>query len=100
MNSLATSLIESYALYRLLSDKKLMPHVPRKSTKIMAIALGWALAEITSLRLVKILTSEFQADEFRMETLLNSFTSLFDFMRIVGVTFLVEKMSRRGKFSA
>ena len=65
----------------------------------MAIALGWAFAEITSLRLVKILTSEFQADEFRAETLINSFTSLFDLLRIVGVTFLVEKMSRKGRFT-
>ena len=59
LNSAATPLIEGFALYKLLSDKKLMPHVPRKSTKIMAIALGWAFSEITSLRLVKILTSEF-----------------------------------------
>ena len=59
LNSAVTPLIEGFALYKLLSDKKLMPHVPRKSTKIMAIALGWAFSEITSLRLVKILTSEF-----------------------------------------
>ena len=59
LNSATTPLIEGFALYKLLSDKKLMPHVPRKSTKIMAIALGWAFSEITSLRLVKILTSEF-----------------------------------------
>ena len=61
----------------------------------MAIALGWAFAEIFSLRLVKILTTEFYADEFRFETLIISFTSLFDFLRIVGVTFFVEKITRR-----
>ena len=76
-----------------------MPHVPRKSTKIVAIALGWAFSEITSLRLVKILTSEFQADEFRLETLINSFTSLFDLLRIIGMTYLVEKVNRRDKIS-
>ena len=66
----------------------------------MAIALGWAFAEILSLRLVKILTTEFYADEFRFETLIISFTSLFDFLRIVGITFFVDKISRRdSKFS-
>ena len=28
LNSAATPLIEGFALYKLLSDKKLMPHVP------------------------------------------------------------------------
>ena len=61
----------------------------------MAVAIGWALAEIAAMRLVKILATEFVEDDFRIEALISSFTSLFDFIRIIGVTFLMEKLTRR-----
>ena len=61
----------------------------------MAVAVGWAFAEITAMRLVKILATEFMEDDFRAEALISSFTSLFDFIRIIGITFLIEKLTRR-----
>ena len=95
LNSVSGAAIDGYAIYRVVSDKKLMAHAPRKSNKIMAVAVGWAFAEITAMRLVKILATEFVEDDFRVEALISSFTSLFDFIRIIGITFLIEKLTRR-----
>ena len=95
LNSVLGAAIDGYAIYWIISDKKLMAHAPRKSNKIMAVAIGWAFAETTAMRLVKILATEFIEDDFRVEALIASFTSVFDFIRIIGTTFLIEKLTRR-----
>ena len=96
LNSILGAAIDGYAIFRVVGDKKLMTHTPRKSHKIMAVAIGWALAEVTAMRLVKILATEFMEDAFRVEALVSSFTGLFDFIKIIGIAFLVEKVARRG----
>ena len=96
LNAILGAAIDGYAIYSVVSNKKVMAHAPRKSTKIMAVAIGWAFAEVIALRLAKTLASEVTGDDFRVEALVSSFTSLFDFIRIIGTTFLIEKLTRRG----
>ena len=57
LNTLLSVSLETQALIYVLTLKSLMPHEPRKSTKIMAVACGWALCDLASTKILKAVTS-------------------------------------------
>ena len=78
-----------------ISDKKLMPHITKKADKIMAVALGWALTEITLYKVVRLSATQFNEESVRVEIFVDALSSLLDFIRVIGIAFLVEKLTRR-----
>ena len=89
-------LIETQALVYVLTLKKLMPHEARKSTKIMAVACGWALSELVSTKILQPVAAVAYEDVVRPDVLITSLSAVLDFVRIVGTTFLAEKLTRKG----
>ena len=65
-------------------------------TKIVTIACGWGLAHQASTQILKAVTTQFLEDNIRPDLILSSFSAVLDFVRIVGMTFLIEKLSRKG----
>ena len=73
-----------------------MKHEARKITKIVTIACGWGLAHQASTQILKAVTTQLYEDNIRPDLILSSFSAVLDFVRIVGTTFLIEKLSRKG----
>ena len=82
-------------MHYVLNDKKLMTHVAKKSDKVIAVALGWALTEITLYKVIRLSATQFAEESVRIEIFIDAFSSLLDFIRIIGVAYLVEKLTRR-----
>ena len=78
-----------------LNDKKLMPHTVKKSDKILAVALGWALTEIAIYKVIRLAATQLNEESIRIEILMDALSSILDFIRVVGVAYLVEKLTRR-----
>ena len=57
LNTLLTFALETQALIYVMTLKTLMPHEPRKVTKIMAVTCGWAFFDIASTKILKAITS-------------------------------------------
>ena len=57
LNTLLSFSLETQALIYVMSLKTLMPHEPRKVTKIMAVACGWAFFDLISTKILKAITS-------------------------------------------
>ena len=55
-NTLLSVLLETYALRYVLSQRHLMKHEARKSTKIVAVACGWALCHLMCTQILKAVT--------------------------------------------
>ena len=94
-NTLLTLLLDVYALQFVLKDKKLMPHTIRRSDKILAVATGWAFTEIFLYKVIKLSATQMGEETIKVEIFIDAFSSLLDFVRIIGMTFLVEKLTRR-----
>ena len=95
-NTLLSVLLETYALRYMLAQRHLMKHEPRKSTKIVAVACGWAFCHMLCTQILKAVTRQMYEDTVRADLILSSFSALFDFVRIIGTTFLIEKLNRKG----
>lgn len=87
---------ETQALIYVLTLRKLMPHETRKSTKIMAVACGWALCDLASTQILRPVATVAYEDIIRPDILLTCLSAVLDFVRIVGTTFLIEKLTRKG----
>ena len=55
-NTLLSVLLETYALRYVLALRHLMKHEPRKSTKIVAVACGWAFCHMLCTQILKAVT--------------------------------------------
>ena len=76
-----------------------MKHEPRKSTKIVTIACGWALCHLVCTQILKAVTRQMYEDTVRSDLILSSFSAVLDFVRIIGTTFLIEKLNRKATSS-
>ena len=72
-----------------------MPHTIRRSDKILAVATGWALTEIFLYKVIRLSATQMSEETVKVEIFIDAFSSLLDFVRIIGMTFLVEKLTRR-----
>ena len=75
--------------------RHLMKHEARKMTKIVTIACGWGFCHLASTQILKAVTSTVYEDNIRADMIVTSFSAVLDFVRIIGTTFLVEKLSRK-----
>lgn len=73
-----------------------MKHEARKSTKIVTVACGWAFCHLLCTQILKAVTKQLYEDVIRPDLVLMSLTAALDLTRIIGTTFLIEKLNRKG----
>ena len=95
-NTLLSVLLETYAIRYVLRQRHLMKHEPRKTTKIVTVACGWALCHLVCTQIMKAVTRQMYEDTIRLDLILSASSALLDFVRIIGTTFLIEKLNRKG----
>ena len=57
LNTLLSVVLETYALRYVFFERNLMKYEPRKMTKIIAVACGWALGHFLSTQILRAVTS-------------------------------------------
>ena len=96
LNALLAVALETGALYYCFMQRKLMQFESRKMPKIVAISCGWAIGHLMSSQVLRAVSSQLYEETVRYDLLLSNFSAVLDFVRIIGMALLVEKMSRKG----